>query len=74
MSDNQFEFHRKIAVKNGWNFNNFKEVVSKSIKRKNDEDQWVFDYQSYCYSLNERNYQHPLEWAKEYYEEDFLIK
>jgi hypothetical protein len=69
----EFEVRRKIASNYGWNFNNFKKLVAQFITRKNDEDQWVFDFKSYCYCLSEKNYEHPLKWAKEFYRDDFLV-
>jgi hypothetical protein len=71
LQDQEFEVRRKIAANYGWNFSNFKKLVSQFITRNNDEDQWVFDFQFYCYCLSEKHYEHPLKWAKEFYQDDF---
>jgi hypothetical protein len=69
----EFEVRRKIASNYGWNFSNFKKLVAQFITRNNNEDQWVFDFQSYCYCLSEKHYEHPLKWAKEFYENHFKV-
>lgn len=74
IEEEEFEIRRKIAVGYGFNFKRFKELVCQFITRNNNEDQWVFDYQSYCYALSENHYEHPLAWAKEYYQEDYIQK
>jgi len=67
----EFEVRRKIASSFGWNFSNFKKLVAQFIERNNNEDQWVFDFKCYCYCLSENHYEHPLKWAKEFYQNDF---
>lgn len=66
-----FEERRKYAVKMGWNFTNFKRFIVQFLKRDNDEDQWVFDYQSFVLTLKPDYYEHPSEWAQEYFGKDW---
>jgi uncharacterized short protein YbdD (DUF466 family) len=65
----QFEVKRKQAAKWNWNFSNFKRFMSQFLKHTNNEDQWVFDYESYVEALNMEIYYHPAMWAKEYFRE-----
>ena len=61
-----------IAEKRNWGYSKFKKLVSQFIKkeREMDVDDWVFDFVSYVIDTK-RVYQHPLEWAEEYYQKDF---
>ncbi|MGK0447560.1 MAG: hypothetical protein ACJA2M_001337 [Polaribacter sp.] len=64
----------EIANKNLWGLTNFKRFISQFLKTQNDEDQWTFDYESYCCQLSglkEQKYEwiHPSNWAVEYYQE-----
>lgn len=59
---------RKVAEQNGMKFSCFKNEISKDVDLDNDEDQWVFDYQSYLLSISTGNFDSPKNWAKEYYQ------
>tara|TARA_R110000851_G_scaffold45570_1_gene111452 strand:+ start:284 stop:622 length:339 start_codon:yes stop_codon:yes gene_type:complete len=64
----------EIANKNLWGLTNFKRFIEQFLKTQNNEDQWTFDYESYCCqlsSLKEEKYEwiHPSNWAVEYYQE-----
>ena len=64
----------KLANKYLWGLSNFKRFIAQFLKTNNDEDQWTFDYESYCLylmSLKEQKYEwiHPSSWAVEYYQE-----
>ncbi len=73
--EKEFEEKRKIAVKYNWNFTNFKRFIGQFLKRQNNEDQWVFDYESWVLTLEENYYEHPSKWAEEYFGEDWdLVK
>lgn len=65
-----FRKHKK-AISWHWGLANFKEFISRFLKRQNDEDQWTFDYESYVLDLNEEKYEHPMIWAAEYYGKDW---
>lgn len=60
-----------IAEGFGWGFSKFKRFVSQFLKRDNDEDQWVHDYESWVYWLKPGRYEHPVTWAREFYGEDW---
>ena len=65
----------ELANKYIWGLSNFKRFVSQFLKTENNEDQWIFDYKSYCLYLTMLNkdtflkYLHPINWASEYYQE-----
>jgi hypothetical protein len=63
-----------IANRHLWGLTNFKRFIAQFLKTQNNEDQWTFDYESYCFSLGmlkEEKYKwiHPSNWAVEYYQE-----
>ena len=73
--EKHFEEKRKIAVKYNWNYTNFKRFIGQFLIRKNDEDQWVFDYDSWVLTLKPDYYEHPSNWAEEFYGKDWdLVK
>lgn len=65
----------EIANSFKWGLSNFKRFVSQFLKTGNDEDDWTFDYESYCLQLTgiypERlhRYVHPSNWAADYYQD-----
>lgn len=65
-----FRKHKK-AIEWNWGLDNFKQFMTRFIKRDMDEDQWTFDYESYVLDLNEEKYEHPQIWAAEYYGNDW---
>jgi hypothetical protein len=75
---NEFETEWKkkhqLAIKWNWNFTNFKRFISQFLKRKYNEDQWVFDYESYVDTLKPDRYEHPCKWAEFHYQEDWDIE
>jgi hypothetical protein len=63
------------AIKaNGWSYTKFKEYISKRITRDNNEDQWVFDYQSWTIYCTHGEFEHPEFWGKEYYQDCWINK
>lgn len=61
-----------IAIRWNWNFTNFKRFASHFLKRNNNEDQWIFDYESWVDTLKlDGEYKHPSEWCEFYYQEDW---
>ena len=65
----------KLANRYLWGLSNFKRFISQFLKTDNTEDQWTFDYESYCLyltMLKKDNFlllMHPSNWAIEYYQE-----
>lgn len=65
----------KLAVRSGWGLSNFKRFISQFLLTENNEDQWTFDFESYCLTLTSINpeklfqYTHPSNWAVEYYQD-----
>ena len=65
----------ELANKYLWGLSNFKRFIAQFLKTENDEDQWTFDYESYCLYLTILKkdvflkYLHPSNWAVEFYQE-----
>lgn len=70
----------ELANKYLWGLSNFKRFISQFLKTENDEDQWTFDYQSYCLWLTILKKDvflrllHPSNWAVEYYQDRWDIE
>lgn len=78
LTDKQIEQYKneernavEYVSKLGWSFSNFKRFISQFLLTNNDEEQWVFDYQSYAdNAYNNRippHKIHPSKWAREFY-------
>lgn len=72
--ENDWKKKHQLAIQCKWNFTNFKRFISQFLKRNNNEDQWVFDYESWVDTLKPDRYEHPSKWAKFYYEKDWDLE
>lgn len=66
----------EIANKYSWGLTNFKRFISQFLKTESDEDQWTWDFESYCgqlTGLKDYRWVHPMHWAVEYYQDRWDI-
>lgn len=59
---------RIMASKNNVTFSKFKQCIPDRLKAGYDEDMYVFDYESYLFSISEK-FQSIADFVSEYYQD-----